>query len=626
MTGYGGRSGLRPAGRRQRRRGYAYVLLVSLVIFVGVCGGGLMAADFDAEGVAVLQADPTILQPGEDIDLAGRTIVFTPKAGGGYTLSSTGGIVDASLGVNLGLADDASSGAQPLSFAFPFFGVSYTTVFVNSNGYVTFGGASGFINFNALGATDLSTVLIRMAGGLPRIAALWNDLDPSAGGGVFLNVLGDRVQITWSGVPRFSLSTPNPNPPNTVQLSLFENGVIELTYGSLGPPSTDPVFGGALVGLSSGGEEEFRVTTLDLSAGTGGSVSSFPNAEPLLQIFGTMPNPLVHIVAVARRLYQTHGDVFDQLLIFANFDNALGDAFAFEVTARMSAGGTGQPIFNDSSFYGSAGRLHSVVNLNTLSQYPADPTTTFLGTNNTLDVIAQEAGHQWLAFLQFDDSGLASDLLLGRQLAHWSFFHDTNASDMEGNRLADNGDGTFTTVETTARYSALDHYVMGLLPAAAVPGFFFVRSPNPSNPCGTADPIGGGACPPQVGVTVSGTRQNVLISQVISIEGERPFGFSGVNPTTVWHQGFILLVPTGTTPSLSDLSKLEMIRTAWVSYFGTAVAGRGSIVTTLSATPSIPAITRSGYVGMLALFVALLTWKRVVMDHISSRRHGAGRG
>jgi len=620
MTGYGGRARLRPAGGRQRRRRYPSLLLVSLVIFIGVSGGDQSAADFDAGDVAVIQADPTILQPGEDIDLAGRTIVFTPRAGGGYTLGSPSGSVDPSLGIDLGLGDDASTGAQPLGFTFPFFGVNYTTVFVNSNGYVTFGGASSFITFNSSGATDLSTVLDRMAGGFPRIAALWNDLDPSAGGGVFFNALADRVRITWSGVPRFSATTPNPNPPNTAQLTLFQSGVIQLTYGSLGPLSTGPIFGGALVGLSPGSEDEFRVTTLDLSAGTGGSVSAFPNAEPLVQVFGTMPNPLVHILAVARRLYQTHGDIFDQLLIFANFESALGDAFAFEVSDRVSAGGMGLPIFDDSSFYGSAGRLHSVVNVNALSQYPADPMTTFLGTNNTLDIIAQESGHQWLAFMQFDDSGLTSDLLLGRQLAHWSFFHDTNASDMEGNRFTDSGTGIFTTVEATARYSALDQYAMGLRPAAEVPDFFFVRLPNPANPCGTTDPEGGRACAPQVGVTVTGTRQNVSISQVLTIEGARPFGFSGVNPTTVWHQGFILLVPTGTTPSSSDLSKLATIQTAWVSFFAKAVDGRGSIATAPTvAPPVIPAVTRIGFMGMMGLFLALLMWRTAMTGRSATR-------
>jgi hypothetical protein len=52
--------------------------------------------------------------------------------------------------------------------------------------------------------------------------------------------------------------------------------------------------------------------------------------------------------------------------------------------------------------------------------------------------MGQETGHQWLAFVDFDNAGMCSNFLLGRQLAHWSFFHDTDASNMEGNRWQDN--------------------------------------------------------------------------------------------------------------------------------------------------------------------------------------------
>src|SRR5439155_14224823 len=121
-------------------------------------------------------------------------------------------------------------------------------------------------------------------------------------------------------------------------------------------------------------------------------------------------------------------------------------------------------------------------------------------------------------------------------------FHDANASDMEGNRWQDNGNGTFTSVEATARYSALDQYIMGLRPAAEVPNFFFIRNPSPAN-CFIFDlSVGERSCAPKNGVTVSGTRQNVPLSQVIAIEGARSpsSGFSGVNPTTTWKQAFIL--------------------------------------------------------------------------------------
>jgi hypothetical protein len=545
--------------------------LIYLILFahLALSSAAPAKADFNAGDVAVFEADATLLEPGEDFDLAGKTVTFTPKGGGGYTISTSPGAIDPRVGSFLGLGDDATSSPLFLGFAFPFFGTSYGTVFVNSNGYLTFGAGSSFINFNSGGQNDLSTVLDRMAEGLPRVAALWNDLDPSQVGGVFFNTLADRVLITWDAVPRFEA----PATSNTFQIALFPSGVIRLTYGSIGPPSTDPVFGGFLVGISPGSQSQFQVTTLDFHTGTGGSFSTSPNSDPLVQVFGSMPNPLLHLLAVARRLYQVHDDLFDQMLVLANFNHAMDGAFAFEIASRISMGGTGQGLFNESSAYGSAGRLHSVVNLGMLAQYPDDPLTTFLGTNSTLDVIAQEAGHQWLAFLNFNDGGVSSDLLLGRQRAHWSFFHDTDASDMEGNNWVDNGNGTFTSNEATARYSALDQYAMGLRSASEVQDFFFIDKPS-----GTSRNRNSA---PEIGVTTAGTRRTVSISQVIAIDGSRPSGFTGVNPTAVWRQAFVLLVKAGTAPSSLEISKIDAIRSAWVQYFANAVGGRGSMLTSL---------------------------------------------
>ena len=570
------RSATEQSGRKARfmrtRFAVIFFLLTALSLLPTVA-----QADFDSGNIAVIETDPTILQPGEDFDLSGKTVTFTPKTGGGYTVSIASGSVDTSnLGTNLALGDDQSSPAQNLGFTFPFFGTNYTSIFVNSNGYATFVGLSGFIDFNPPGAPDLSTVLDRMAGGLPRIAALWNDLNPSAGGGVFFNALSDRALITWNNVPRFGTVTPN-----TFQITLFPSGALRLTYGSIGPASTNPIFGGFLVGLSPGGVNRFIVTTVDFHTGNGGSVSAFPNFEPLVQVFGSMPKPLVHISAVARRFYKTHGDTFDQFVMFANFDNALGNAFAFELSVRISMGGTGLSLFNTSSFWGSAGRLHSFLNMNKLSVYPDNPNTTFLGTNTTLDIMGQESGHQWLAFLRFDDGGVTSDLLLGRQLAHWSFFKDSDASDMEGNDWSDNGNGTFTSIDATSRYSALDQYAMGLRSASEVPNFFFIKNPSAVGCFVFDSSVGERSCAPQIGVTVSGTRQNVSISQITAIQGTRPPGFTGVNPTMTWHQAFILLVKPGISVPAADLSKIEAVRAAWVPYFNAATSGKGIIDTTL---------------------------------------------
>lgn len=105
--------------------------------------------------------------------------------------------------------------------------------------------------------------------------------------------------------------------------------------------------------------------------------------------------------------------------------------------------------------------------------------------------------------------------------------------------------GDPTTLPLQCARSVLD----GAPAGSGGPGFLLRPVANSREPLWDDHPIGSRACSPEGGVTVSGTRQNVSISQVTMIDGVRPFGFSGVNPTTVWHQGFLLLVPAGTAPA-----------------------------------------------------------------------------
>ena len=352
------------------------------------------------------------------------------------------------------------------------------------------------------------------------------------------------------------------------------------------------------------------MTTIDFSQGFGSSISSCvlfgilcPNLEPLAQVFGSTPSPLVQIPAVARKFYQAHGDQIDQVVMFANFANAMGNAFAFELNINPDVAGIGLDPDNLASFYGSDGRLVSFLNMNRLARYPADPNSVIpglAGDNNTLDLMGQEAGHNWLAFVNFDDAGVCSNLLLGRQSAHWSFFHDSDASDMEGNKWQDNGDGTFTSIEATERFSALDQYIMGLRSSGEVPNFFFIRNPDPVG-CFAWD-FGERSCAPQVGVTVTGgTRQDVTLSQIQTCEGLRSpvSGFSASNPTTTWRQAFVLLVRGGTSVPQTDIDKIETIRSAWVPYFNAATSGRGSIDTTLPTLLDNAAFVQQQYLDFL---------------------------
>jgi large repetitive protein len=210
--------------------------------------------------------------------------------------------------------------------------------------------------------------------------------------------------------------------------------------------------------------------------------------------------------------------------------------------------------------------------MGTLSRYPDDPQTTFLGTNTTLDLLGQESGHRWLAFLRFiDENGQANDALLGRDLAHWSFCHNSLASDMEGNEIREDGGDRFTTINATARYSPLDQYAMGLIPAEDVPPFFYVD--GCSNP---------GAAP-EIGIGMQGHRVDVTIQQIIAAEGARvPAANKAPHD---FKMAFLLVAPADPGPSDAGIAHVDRIRAAWEPYFAGATDGNGSVSTALKLKP-----------------------------------------
>jgi hypothetical protein len=209
-----------------------------------------------------------------------------------------------------------------------------------------------------------------------------------------------------------------------------------------------------------------------------------------------------------------------------------------------------------------------------LDKYPEDPRQKFLGENTTLSVLGQEVGHRWLVFIDFrDHDGMRSDLLLGRGESHWSFFFDSDGSVMEGNDIEDLGGGSFRTVDAVSRFSLLDQYMMGLVAPSQVPPFFYVESPVNVSPNRDRESA------PQVGVTFNGTRRDVLISDITSIQGPRiP---TAADSSRVHRQAFIYVSTAAGGPSSAAVSKLDRIRTEWEAFFRSATDGRMTAITTL---------------------------------------------
>jgi hypothetical protein len=136
-------------------------------------------------------------------------------------------VLDVSLidGFVLSLGDD-NSVEVPLPFSFPFQGSSFTSVFVNSNGNLTFGS----------GDSDFSESVAELLNDQPRIAALWDDLSPNNGGTVTVEQDAGSWTVIFDSVPEF-FSTG----ANSFAITLFADGTVAVDYGAIS--ATDGIAG-----------------------------------------------------------------------------------------------------------------------------------------------------------------------------------------------------------------------------------------------------------------------------------------------------------------------------------------------------------------------------------------------
>jgi len=291
----------------------------------------------------------------------------------------------------LAALDDDDTRLVGLPFAFPFFGVAYNQVYVNSDGNLTFTAGD-------FASTDRS--LGRMTAGAPRISPLFDDLNPAqTAGGVHVFADSTRVVVSWVNVPEYAQD--GTGPPQTFQVRLYPDGRIQFSYAAGISPSS------AVVGIAPGNLQG-STTLVDFTLDPTGNYSA-----AVAERFG---NTLaIDIVTVAQQFYQTHEDAYDYLVIYNNMDiPAMPGAVAYESTVRSSGAGYGFAAQDDGQEYGSASRLQSLMNMGPLSEYPTDPTQLVplrASVGDTpITILAHEAGHLFLAFASVNDPNGASAL------------------------------------------------------------------------------------------------------------------------------------------------------------------------------------------------------------------------
>eukprot|EP00951_Prasinocladus_malaysianus_P026802 scaffold238814_cov36-Prasinocladus_malaysianus.AAC.1 len=174
------------------------------------------------------------------LDLIGHTVVYRPLLNTDNTYSYSacvyngGNWIPSSLPgtVLLPLGDDDSLEVSLSGLGgFAFFGTNYSSVFVGSNGYITFGMANTYFS---------GTITDHFA--LPRISALFCDLSPDATSSVSWLLADDRLVVTWEEIRSYG----DVDQRQSFQASLFSDGTINVMYAKA--QATSP----RVVGLSNG--------------------------------------------------------------------------------------------------------------------------------------------------------------------------------------------------------------------------------------------------------------------------------------------------------------------------------------------------------------------------------------
>jgi hypothetical protein len=180
------------------------------------------------------------------------------------TITAVSATWEPNYGTYLTNCDDCAY-TRTLPFSFTYYGVTYTTVYVGTNGYLTFNNGDGTY-VESLPAFN----------SLPRIAPFFDDLFGRNTGAVYVNdQLPGRFVVTYNTVQHY-----NYGGSNTIQVILFADGRIQFGYQGITALTT-----GTITGITPGPNSPFQAVNysdqrnVDVPAGTS-IYEYFTNTNP----------------------------------------------------------------------------------------------------------------------------------------------------------------------------------------------------------------------------------------------------------------------------------------------------------------------------------------------------------
>ena len=213
---------------------------------------------------------------------------------------------------------------------------------------------------------------------------------------------------------------------------------------------------------------------------------------------------------VVNTFYDDNPDIFDFVFIWSNFkipsENTNEIANFVPVTNKQD--GLGRNLLSRPENFGSTGKLKGIITMGNINKYHPE---TAKGLNESLNFVMHEILHQWSAYVSFKDENEVNikNLLRSSDYSHWSYYAGF-ISPLGGSCCIDNGDGTFTNGLTRLsgsslkKYSQLDLYLMGLIPAQVMDPVMYIEPEIPGS----------------IGNILKATPRYVTIDQIIEANGQ----------------------------------------------------------------------------------------------------------
>ena len=536
-----------------------------------------------SENQILVELMPEDLEPANLLDLAGRTLIFTPDGQGGYSRSVR------ALAWEEDIGEELSSDRQEIEMDFPFefSGRKWRSFFVTDKGLITFG--EPFPEWRTPARFGTMQIIADAFLVAPTISALYK---PYLGGWTYVSSKPDRVVVTWRAWDRsFAVYGRYPKEFFRYQIALHSDGSVAFHYG---PQPTDPneAFRDGIVGLFPAAVKTGllgRITNL-----------SEPSSWPSPTQYEVFRYPAIRdrdegVADVSCRIIKVLGNHFD--------------FFAFNSESRFDIQETG-PAHGFAGYY-DGNILAEVAGIGIEGDYTTPCKSRLKNSwgfpvwmkaetvmyepyvedefrtpyDIGLTFFAHEIGHTWLATAYVMKNGERDWLTREPNGAHWALeLHapapfpwrgTEDGSVMGGAYWRENPDGTFTAtdgwVTKGGGFSWLDLYLMGLATPDEVPDMFILRNLRREGPC-TAE-----AWECERFGPFAADKEIVTIEQIVSAIGPRNPPMERARKT--FNIGFVYFLLPGQTPDPELLREHAEYRDQAVDHWRHVTGGRGQLTT-----------------------------------------------